>query len=69
MNQRALTIKALESNGFIFARHGKKHDIYFNPTTRLTIPVKRHDFDDSDRRYILDEAKISSGKNKKGKRK
>lgn len=69
MNQRAITIKALESNGFVLARHGKKHDIYFNPVTRMTIPVKRHDFDESDKRYILDEAKIKLDKGKKGKNK
>lgn len=69
MNPRAMTIKTLEANGFIFKRSGRNHDIYFNPITRLTIPVKRHDFNENDRNYILKEAKINLDKRKKGKQK
>lgn len=58
MNPRSATIKLLEDNGYVFARHGGNHDIYFNPSTRITIPVKRHSFDEDDMRYILKEAKI-----------
>lgn len=58
MSPRQLTVKALQSHGFQFAREGKKHTIYYNPTTKQTIPVKRHDFDENDRRYILKEAGI-----------
>lgn len=52
------TIRDLKRNGFIEARQGKKHTIYYNPTTHQTIPVKRHDFNENDRRYILKEAGI-----------
>lgn len=52
------TIKALEENGFILLRHGGGHDIYFNPETKVTVPVKRHDFDEDDMRYIFKEANI-----------
>ena len=65
MNPRKETITILEDDGYILARHGANHDIYFNPAKGLTIPVKRHDFDEDDKRYILKEAKI----NQKGKRK
>lgn len=65
MNPRKETIAELEGGGFVLARHGANHDIYFNPTTGVTIPVKRHDFDEDDKRYILKEAKL----NKQGKRK
>lgn len=58
MNPRKKTIKTLEANGFIFKRFGANHDIYFNPQTRVMIPVKRHDFDENDMRYIFKEAKI-----------
>ena len=58
MNPRKETTKLLEGHGFILARHGSNHDIYFNAATRLTIPVKRHGFDEDDMRYILKEAKI-----------
>ena len=56
MNPRAKTIKELESLDFVFQRHGANHDIYRNPETRISVPVKRHDFNENDARYILKEA-------------
>ena len=53
MNPRKETVNILESDGFILARHGSNHDIYFHPQKRITVPVKRHDFDEDDKRYIL----------------
>ena len=67
MNPRKETIALLGEHGFILARHGRNHDIFFNPTTKITLPVKRHDFDEDDMRYILKEAKIDN--NQTGKRK
>lgn len=67
MNPRRETIATLLENGFSLARRGGNHDIYFNPETKITIPVKRHDFDEDDMRYILKEAKID--RKQKGKRK
>lgn len=67
MTPRKETITILESDGFILARHGSNHDIYFNPVKGITIPVKRHDFDEDDKRYILKEAKINQ--KQAGKRK
>ena len=58
MNPRTQTIKDLEQSGYYLKRHGANHDIYFNPDTKSTIPVKRHDFDGNDRKYILKEANI-----------
>lgn len=58
MSPRRMTIKELEAHGFILKRRGANHDIYYNPETGVTIPVKRHDFDEDDMRYILKEAKI-----------
>ena len=58
MHPRKRTIKELEANGFQLKRNGANHDIYYNPETKLTVPVKRHDFDEDDMRYILKEAKI-----------
>lgn len=58
MNPLQETIRDLKRNGFHEARQGKKHTIYYNPKTHQTIPVKRHDFNENDRRYILREAKI-----------
>ena len=48
MHPRKKTIKELEKNGFIFKRHGASHDLYFQPNTKQTIPVKRHDFNEDD---------------------
>lgn len=60
MNPRKETVALLEEHGYMLARHGRNHDIFFNPEAKVTIPVKRHDFDEDDMRYILKEAKISS---------
>ena len=56
MSPRKQTIKILNENGYELKRKGANHDIYFSPISRRTIPVKRHDFDESDMRYILQEA-------------
>lgn len=58
MNPRKITVKTIEKNGFVLKRHGANHDVYFNPETKKTIPVKRHDFDENDMRYIFKEAGI-----------
>lgn len=52
------TLKLLKENGFILAREGKNHTIYYNPETGVTVPVKRHGFNEATRRYILKEAGI-----------
>lgn len=59
MNPRKETIKALENGTYQLKRRGANHDIYYSPLTKKTIPVKRHDFDESDMRYILKEAGLS----------
>jgi len=58
MNPRKETVNILAGEGFILTRHGSNHDVYFHPTKKITIPVKRHDFDEDDKRYILKEAKL-----------
>lgn len=62
MNPRKITVKELEANGYDLKRHGANHDVYFNPETKKTIPVKRHDFDENDMRYIFKEAGIKKDK-------
>lgn len=61
MNPRKICIQRLEENGYRLKRSGANHDIYYNPQTKITVPVKRHDFDEDDMRYILKEAKIKRG--------
>ena len=63
MNPRKMTIKELENNNFILKRHGANHDLYFNPESKQTIPVKRHNFNENDMKYIFKEAGIKKGKN------
>ncbi len=60
MNPQKETIKILKANGYILKRHGANHDLYFNPQSKKTIPVKRHDFNENDMRYILKEAGIKA---------
>ncbi len=55
MKPRDQAIKVLESNGYAFERNGKKHDIFYNAKLRCSIPLKRHDFDEGDLRYIQKE--------------
>lgn len=59
MNAHKKTEKALEEAGYIFKRHGANHDIYFNAQKGVMIPLKRHDFDEDDLRYI--EKEIEKG--------
>jgi predicted RNA binding protein YcfA (HicA-like mRNA interferase family) len=35
-------IRALEKMGCILIRHGKRHDWYQNPETKISQPVPRH---------------------------
>ena len=35
-------IRELEEYGCVLKRHGKRHDIYFNPANGRTAPVPRH---------------------------
>lgn len=66
MTPRKETIKLLLDHGFVLARHGSNHDIFFQPEQKITIPVKRHDFNEDDMRYILKEANIKrQGKGRK----
>ncbi|MGN0241343.1 MAG: type II toxin-antitoxin system HicA family toxin [Candidatus Weimeria sp.] len=57
MKPHDIAIKELEAAGYEFARHGANHDQFRNPKLRKTIPLKRHDFDEDDLRYIRKEIK------------
>ncbi len=41
MKRRDL-VRHLERTGCVLIRHGRKHDWYQNPTTRISQPVPRH---------------------------
>lgn len=62
MNAHKKAEKALEEAGYVFKRHGANHDIYFNAQKAVMIPLKRHDFDEGDLRYIKDEIRKGAGK-------
>ena len=55
MNERKQAIKELEKAGYVFKRHGGNHDIYCNVELSRSIPLKRHDFNKNDLRYIQKE--------------
>lgn len=57
MKPRTKAVNELETGGYILRRHGANHDIYYNPKLGCIIPLKRHDFDEDDLRYILKEIK------------
>jgi predicted RNA binding protein YcfA (HicA-like mRNA interferase family) len=41
MKRREL-IRQIEENGCILIRHGKRHDWYQNPVTKMSQPIPRH---------------------------
>lgn len=49
-------VQALKENGYVSKRK-KKHEIFYNPELNRAIPLKTHDFDENDLRYILKEIK------------
>ena len=62
MNQRKIAVRDLNDNGYRLKRSGGNHDIYYNPDTKHTIPLKRGHFDEDDLRYIQKEMKQGGGK-------
>lgn len=57
MKPRDIAIKELSANGYSFSRHGSNHDIFINKSLGAMITLKRHNFDESDLRYIRKEIK------------
>jgi mRNA interferase HicA len=42
MMKRRDLIKKIEEIGCVFIRHGRKHDWYQNPETKISQPIPRH---------------------------
>ncbi|MCL2806365.1 MAG: type II toxin-antitoxin system HicA family toxin [Treponema sp.] len=40
--KRTKLLQVLNQMGVIFVRHGKKHDVYIQPATRIETTVPRH---------------------------
>ena len=55
MNARRRAVKELISAGYVKKRSGANHDIFYHEKLRSAIPLKRHDFDEDDLRYIQKE--------------
>ena len=66
MTPRNKTIEILNKNGYFFKRSGANHDIYYNSNLGCIIPLKRHDFDENDMRYIEKEIKQNKRKEAMG---
>ena len=49
-------VKALKDGGYQLKRQ-RKHELWYNPELNRAIPLKIHDFDDDDLRYIHKEIK------------
>ena len=47
-------VRALKDSGYQRIR-GKKHEIYYNAELNRAIPLKNHDFNENDLKYILKE--------------
>lgn len=61
MKPHDIAVRELKNAGYYLKRQGGKHDIYFCPENRCVIPLKRHDFDENDLRYIKKEIKHNAG--------
>ncbi len=61
MKPRDQALKELYAAGYTLKRHGANHDIYSNPKYKSTIPIKRHDFNENDLKYIRKEIKQKQG--------
>jgi predicted RNA binding protein YcfA (HicA-like mRNA interferase family) len=60
MKRRDL-IKAIESMGAVFVRHGSEHDWYQNPETQVSQPVPSHsEIKDSLARHIMKTLRTDS---------
>ncbi|MBR2798959.1 MAG: hypothetical protein IKE17_14630 [Clostridia bacterium] len=57
MNPRGECLKELRNQQFILKEHGAKHDKYYSAELNYTVTVKRSNFDEDDKRYILQEIK------------
>ncbi|MCD8074110.1 MAG: type II toxin-antitoxin system HicA family toxin [Lachnospiraceae bacterium] len=62
MKPRDIALKELKSSGYTFKRSGGNHDIFYNAEYNSTIPLKRHDFNENDLRYIRREIKQNQNK-------
>ena len=62
MSPRKMAVRDLLEAGFVLKRAGANHDIYYNAETGCIIPLKRHDFNDNDRKYIQKEIKQNQRK-------
>ena len=60
MNARRSAVKALQAAGYEKKRSGGNHDIFYHKELKCAIPLKRHDFDEGDLRYIEKEIKLNA---------
>lgn len=67
MHPRKKAVGALRDAGYRLEREGANHGIYKHPETGDIIPLKRHDFNDNDLKYILKEIKQNQAR-KDGRR-
>ena len=64
MHARLKAVKELKMAGYVKKRSGGNHDIYYHTAQRCAIPLKRHDFDEDDLRYIIKEIRQNKERSK-----
>ncbi len=55
MTPRDQALAEFKANGYVLKRHGANHDVFYNEELKSMIPLKRHDFNENDLRYIKKE--------------
>ncbi|MBQ7492393.1 MAG: hypothetical protein IJT76_07410 [Clostridia bacterium] len=63
MHPRKIAENDLKAAGYVLKRHGANHDIWFHSETKAMIPLKRHDFNDNDLKYIRKEIRAQERSN------
>ena len=65
ISPRLECLRLLREMGFVLKDNGRKHDKYYSAELNYTVTVKRSNFDEDDKRYILQE--IRRERNRQGK--
>ena len=55
-----MAMRELLNSGYFLERRTGKHDIDYNAVNNSTIPLKRHNFDEDDLRYIRKEIRLNA---------
>lgn len=65
MHPLKIATQEAKAAGYVIKRKSGGHFIYFHPETKALLPIKQHDFNDNDLKYIRKE--IAQNEKRKGR--